>query len=357
MDLKDATWMVRTMDQPVSTVHLDDMNGVFAGGWDGRLTHWDEAGEHVWTAQTNDRISALALNDTTVVVASGLHVVALDRATGEERWSAALEGSADAVMWWQGDLVAVSSVYDIEHNDFIESAVWRFSAEGERHWVERMDERPWTLVEADDRLLAGLGRPRCGHLDVSGAPPFDHVSPVSSSPITCGTSGRTRGLFGQTDGSVVSHTGDVLSVENGSIEHLTCMVKGYVATTDNGLAVGRTETGEQCWSSEGAPVTAQTEAMEHEDASLLWLARAEGAGSSVHVWATNQGGMVASGTFPKVRSMDGTAERAVVGCEDGSVHVWDRTMLQRRLANQAAPSEGVDERTSALQAKLRALRR
>ena len=66
--------MVRTMDQPVSTVHLDDANGVFAGGWDGRLTHWDEAGEHVWTAQTNDRISALALNDTTVVVASGLHV-------------------------------------------------------------------------------------------------------------------------------------------------------------------------------------------------------------------------------------------------------------------------------------------
>ena len=66
MDLKDATWMVRTMDQPVSTVHLDDANGVFAGGWDGRLTHWDEVGEHVWTAQTNDRISALALNDTTV---------------------------------------------------------------------------------------------------------------------------------------------------------------------------------------------------------------------------------------------------------------------------------------------------
>ena len=26
----------------------------------------------------------------------------------------ALEGSADEVIWWQGDIVAVSSVYDIE---------------------------------------------------------------------------------------------------------------------------------------------------------------------------------------------------------------------------------------------------
>ena len=175
MDLNGATWMVRQLEQPVSMVHLDEHNGVFAGGWDGRLTHWDEAGEHVWTAQTNDRVSALALNEDLAVVASGLHIVALDRATGEERWSMALEGSADAVMWWQGNVVAVSSVYDIEHNDFIESAIWRFSPDGDLQWVERMDERPWTLIEVDDRLLAGLGRPGCGHLDVSSTPPLSLI--------------------------------------------------------------------------------------------------------------------------------------------------------------------------------------
>ncbi|MGB2507671.1 MAG: PQQ-binding-like beta-propeller repeat protein, partial [Candidatus Poseidoniaceae archaeon] len=229
MDLNGATWMVRQLEQPVSMVHLDEHHGVFAGGWDGRVTHWDEAGEHVWTAQTNDRISALALSEDVAVVASGLHIVALDRATGEERWSMALEGSADAVVWWQGDVVAVSSVYDIEHNDFIESAIWRFSPDGDLQWVERMDERPWTLIEVDDRLLAGLGRPRCGHLDVSSTPPFNHTLPPTSSPTTCGTGGRTQGLFGQTDGKVVSHEGAVLSTETGAIEHLTCMVKGYVA--------------------------------------------------------------------------------------------------------------------------------
>ena len=357
MDLNGATWMVRQLEQPVSMVHLDEHQGVFAGGWDGRLTHWDEAGEHVWTAQTNDRISALALNEHLAVVASGLHVVALDRATGEERWSMALEGSADAVMWWHGGLVAVSSVYDIEHNDFIESAIWRFSPDGDLQWVERMDERPWTLIEVDDRLLAGLGRPRCGHLDVSSTPPFDHTLPPTSSPTTCGTGGRTQGLFGQTDGNVVSHEGVVLSTEAGAIEHLTCMVKGYVATTDAGLAVGRTETGEQCWSSDGAPVSAQSEAMEHDGASLLWLARADGTGSQLRVWATNRGGMLAEGSFSKIRSMHGTNERLIVGCEDGSLHVWEREMFHRRLNSDAPPAEEADERTSALQAKLRALRR
>lgn len=356
MDLKTATWMVRNLDQPVSMVHLTAEQDVFAGGWDGQLTHWDSEGTHRWTTPTNDRISAIALNDTSVAVASGLHVVVLSRSSGEVVWSVALEGSADEVAWWQGDLVAVSSVYDIEHNDFIESAVWRFSSTGDLRWVERMDERPWTLVAADDRLLAGLGRPRCGHLDVSSSPPFAHTKPPTSSPTTCGTSGRTQGLFGQTDGTVVNHQGEVLSTEEGAVEHLTCMVKGYVATTDDGLVVGRTETGERCWSSKGGTVSAQTEAMEHDGASLFWLARDEGVSSIVNVWATNQGGKLATGSFAKVNAMHGTNERTVLGCEDGSVLVWDRVMFHRRQ-NSIGPTEDTDERTTALQAKLRALRR
>ena len=266
-------------------------------------------------------------------------------------------GSADELVWWQGDLVAVSSVYDIEHNDFIESAVWRFSPDGELLWVERMDERPWTLVEVEGNLLAGLGRPRCGYIDVSQKPPFDHTKPPTSSPTTCGISGRTQALFGQTDGTVVNQQGDVLSTEQGAVEHLTCMVKGYVATTDGRHAVGRTDSGEQCWSSDG-PRYRPNEAMEHDGASLLWLARGEGLSSTVDVWATNRGGKVAFGTFSKVRAMHGTEERAAIGCEDGSVMVWEREMLHRRL-NDDKPlvAEPVDDRTSALQAKLRALRR
>ena len=356
MDLKAATWMVRNLEQPVSMVHLTAEHDVFAGGWDGQLTRWDGEGNHLWSTPTNDRISGIALSGDAVAVASGLHVVVLSYQSGEVLWSAALEGSADEVRWWQGDLVAVSSVYDIEHNDFIESAVWRFSSTGELRWVERMDERPWTLVASDERLFAGLGRPRCGRLDITSAPPFEHIKPTTSSPTTCGTSGRTQGLFGQTDGTVVNHKGAILSTEDGAVEHLTCMVKGYVATTDDGTAVGRTDDGKVCWSSKGTPISVQTEAMEHDGASLLWLARDEGVSSIVNVWATNKGGKLASGSFAKVRAMHGTHERMVLGCEDGSVMVWDREMLHRRMES-TAPSQDTDERTSALQAKLRALRR
>ena len=357
MDLNSATWMVRTLEQPVSALHVTSENEVFAGGWDGRLTLWDDGGEHLWTAQTNDRISAVALSEKAVVVASGLHIVCLDRASGEPMWSVALEGSADEVVWWQGDLVAVSSVYDIEHNDFIESAVWRLSPEGEVLWVERMDERPWALVQVGERLLAGLGRPRCGCLDVSSAPPFTHVASPTPFPTTAGSSGRTRGLFGQTDGTVTDHEGAVLSTESGAVEHLTCMVKGYVATSDGGHAVGRTEDGEACWEAKGAPVSAQMEAMELDGASQLWLARNEGTDSVVNVWASNHSDRQATGRFSRVRAVHGTSQRAAIGCEDGSVVVWDRDMLLRRLDSENTPTQAVDDRTSALQAKLRALRK
>ena len=356
MDLKGAAWMVRSLDQSVSMVHLADSNDVFAGGWDGRLACWDAEGNSLWTAQTPDRISAMALGDDLVIAASGLHLVALDRASGEQRWSVALEGSADDVRWWQGDIIAVSSVYDIEHNDFIESAIWRYTSEGECVWVERMDERPWVVLEQDDTLLAGLGRPRCGYLEIGGTPPFAHVKPPTSSPTTSGSARGSSVLFGQTDGSVVQPDGTVLSTESGSIEHLTCMVKGYVATTDEGHAVGRTDDGEACWESKGAPVSVQMEAMEYEGASLLWVARDEGLGSQLVVWSSNQSTSLASASYGRVRAMHGTGNRAVIGCEDGTVVVWERAMLQRRLQSDTPAVETQDERTSALQAKLRALR-
>lgn len=357
MDLNSATWMVRSLDQRVSSLLITDDNDVLAGGWDGRLMSWDAEGELRWSVQTDDRISSIAFNGQTVAVASGLHVVALQWATGETLWSKALEGSADEVRWWQGELVAISSVYDIEHNDFIESAVWRFTEQGEEVLVERMDERPWAMVSVEDRLFVGLGRPKCGLLDITSSP-FVHHQPATISPITCGSGRGNVGLFGRTDGQVVDHQGNVCSTEEGTIEHLTCMLTGYVATNDQGLAVGRTPSGEACWSSKGMPIAVQMEAMAHGNASTLWLARQEAVNCRLEVWATDQGGLLATGTFSNILCMAGHAERAAVGCEDGTVLVWDRALLRRRLdAPQENPSAPADERTSALQAKLRALRK
>lgn len=356
MDLTSATWMVRSLGEPVSCVHTTSDRTVFAGGWNGRVACWDGEGSSLWTVQTEDRISAFAINDDLVVVTSGLHLVALDRATGEERWRHALEGSADTVVWQDDSLLAVSSVYDIEHNDFIESAVWCCTTEGELRWVERLDERPWSVLVTAEGVFAGLGRPRCGHLVLS-SPPFTHVLPPTDSPTTCGSAAHGRAYFGQTDGTVRSLDGTVLSTESASVEHLTCMVKGYVATTDTGHAVGRTDEGIECWSAKGESVTCQMEAFIDGDVAMVWLARKDGQRGLLEVWRSDRSGRLAHASLGRVHSMHHRTDRAVVGCEDGEVLVWDQSLLNRRLEH--APStndEPEDERASALQAKLRALR-
>ena len=357
MDLKGAMWMQRSLGESVSLVHLMENGDVFAGGWDGRLIRWDEEGTTLWSTQTNDRISALAINGDLVVITSGLHLVALSLDSGKELWSVALEGSADDVHWWNGQIIAVSSVYDIEHNDFIESAIWLFSAQGEQQWVERMDERPWTLVESDGHLLAGLGRPRCGWLDISNTPPFSHTKPPTSFPITCGVSGREHLLFGQTDGSVVMQSGDVLATESGSVEALTCLPTGFAASTDEGHLTVRTAQGGLLWESKGEAISAHCEAFENNDSTHLWVARIQGLSGALSVFSSDTGALVATGHFDRIRCIQGTPNRCVIGCENGDVLVWDRELFMRRLdQDEPQHEEPIDERKSALQAKLRALR-
>ena len=357
MDLATSPWMVRSLGEPVSCVVVGDNHEIFAGGWHGRLTAWDGDGRHQWSTQTNDRVSSMAITTDRIFVANGLHLSALDRYTGANLWSIALEGSADEVLWWQDGVLATSSVYDIEHNDFIESALWKFTPEGEQIWLERFDERPWRMVLVDNKVFVGLGRPRCGLLQLQSITSFQHLESPSHSPITCGANAGTVALFGQTDGTVFSSEGKVLSVEKAAIEHLTKMVKGYIATTDEGHAVGRNEEGVHCWESFGPPVTAQIQAFEDEQTATIWLARSQGVEGHVEVWATNRKEKLAVGNFGRVHSMHGTPQRAVLGCENGDVMVWDKDMLFRRINRQEpTPSENIDDRASLLQAKLRALR-
>jgi hypothetical protein len=58
-----------------------------------------------------------------------------------------------------------------------------------------------------------------------------------------------------------------------------------------------------------------------------------------------------------VRFMHSNEQRLVVGCENGDVHVWERSVFDRRLSSNSQENEGrKDARKSALQDKLRKLR-
>ena len=73
----------------------------------------------------------MAIQDGFIFATSGLHIVCIASSTGEIRWDVPLEESADAVVTTKECVLATSSVYDIEHNDFIESAIWSISFDGD----------------------------------------------------------------------------------------------------------------------------------------------------------------------------------------------------------------------------------
>ncbi len=355
MDLNDAAWMVRSLGQSVSVVHLTDEGEVVAGGWDGLLAMWDADGTLVWKTSTPDRVSALAVGSTSMLATSGLHVLHIDRSTGDVMWSVPLEGSADDVRWWNGQVLAVSSVYDIEHHDFLESAVWCFAPEGDLQWVERLDERPWAVLPSDGRLLAGLGRPRCGWLDLTNGPPFEHVP--GDSPVTCGGAGPVIAAFGCADGSVWGVDGTRLSVEASSITALNGTASGYAVTTEDGQFTVRDMDGTKRWTASGAEVHAQDEALMIDGSGLLWVARAAAQGSEIFVLRADDGSVLASVRTARVRHLHANGQRVAVGYEDGEVRVWEQGLFERRWSKRdAAPNEPQSERASVLQAKLRALR-
>ena len=131
MDLLSACWMIRSLDQAVSSISLDSDNNLIAGGWDGQIKKWDSDGDLQWVQNLPDRISEIVFHNKKIIVASGLHIVCLNSDSGAVEWQKPLEGSADSLLVKNEQIYATSSVYDIEHNDY--HRVENFDFIGRRH--------------------------------------------------------------------------------------------------------------------------------------------------------------------------------------------------------------------------------
>ena len=340
MDLIQAAWMIRDLGQPVSSIDLEE-DSIIAGGWDGTLKMWNGDGDILWSAQCEDRIETIIRIGELVVVTSGLHITCVK--SGDILWSNALEGSADLLAFHNNKIIATSSVYDIEHGDFMESALWQFSLDGELIEVTRMDERPWFL-HSNENLILALGRPKCGLL-VDG----EHRELPSNSPVMCGLSGRENILFGHADGTISSFKGEEISKESTSIESLTCIEQGFVAALDNGDLVARTPNSEQIWAASGCQITTQAAGFD----DLHWCGRWNSLSGSVEGRASS-GELLVSTETSRPRVSDYSENRIAFGFEDGQVLVWERELFRRR-SNQGKGEE--NNRNSALAAKLRSLRK
>lgn len=354
MDLLSSTWMTRSLGESVSALYLGDDGSLLAGGWNGRLKYWDQDGALVWTVSLPDRITILSVQDDAVFATAGLHVVCLEATSGEQRWSHALEGSADSLITFQNQVYAVSSVYDIEHNDFLESAVWNFSFDGAMNWVKRMDERPWVILEHHSQLWLGLGRPMCGFSSIDGDGIISHISTETDSPITSGSKTANSLFFGHANGVVSNHDGVTVYSEESAIEHLFAFEDGYIAALENGILLRRNDTAE-AWSSPGDTITTQRCGFAYNKSQTHWAGRWSGSQGCLEVRDAATGQILISSQSSRCESIASNSNRLAVGFDNGDICLWERSMFERRMKN-GNKSEKKDERKSALQDKLRALR-
>tara|TARA_B100000459_G_scaffold147291_1_gene116294 strand:+ start:8101 stop:9171 length:1071 start_codon:yes stop_codon:yes gene_type:complete len=354
MDLFSSTWVTRSLGESVSAVHLEQDGSIYAGGWNGRLKHWDSEGTLRWTAKLPDRITVLSVSEESVFATSGLHVVCIDSHSGKQRWAHPLEGSADTLSLFEGSVYAVSSVYDIEHNDFIESAVWNFSFDGAMNWVQRMDERPWVLLEYHSKLWLGLGRPKCGYASIDHKGDLAHSLAETESPITCGASDMDSMYFGHANGVISNHEGATLSAEVCSIEQIVPTSSGFIAALENGSLVCMSD-GEKAWTSQGNSITIHGCAFSFNEVSTHWVGRWTGTQGELEVRDSKTGQILASSQSSRCESVSSNSQRIALGFENGDVCLWDKEMFERRMSTESQ-GEKRNERKSALQDKLRALR-
>ena len=339
MDLIQAAWMIRDLGQPVSAIDVEE-DSIIAGGWDGLLKKWNGDGDLLWSIECSDRIEAILRLEDKVVVTSGLHVFCVK--DGEILWSNALEGSADLLELYNGEIIATSSVYDIEHGDFMESAIWKFSIEGELIGVERMDERPW-FVDSKFGLTLGLGRPKCGFLSDS----VHHELPTTS-PVTCGLAGKNAIIFGHADGTITSSQGDLIYKQTQSVESISLMENGFVAALENGELVAITNKSKEIWKAKGQQISTQTVGFDQ----LHWCGRADGSSGQIEV-RNPDGQILVSTNLARPRVSDSSENRVGFGFEDGQILVWEQGLFNRRSKQDISEQDG---KKSALAAKLRSLR-
>ncbi len=377
-DLRDIAWFERTLDAGISTLHLDD-NRVIAGDWDGGIHCWNLEGETQWQVETSNRVSAFAIGGDSLYAVCGRDLVSIELESGEIKWDYELEGSSDLVACTPdgATVLATSSIFDLEMNDFIESSFWRFNAEGKLLFQDSIDERPWSITMRNDGVaFLPLSRPRCGM--IRAAPNELHHTPLpTNSPATCGTSAKSHMVIGHVDGTLTCiddgmvMDDDTYTNQPGSIESISATEPGFLVSISiepgaagsgfggaEGVARSYDENGKLLWQIE----TELGRNIEHvmygprvNDQASAWIVSWDKRQSRTEVRTSSDGGpLFHANSNHRVTSIQGNKEYLVLGFEDGTIYVIQADLLSRRLSE--TPEKEVKKNRPDLAEKLRRLR-
>ena len=356
-DLRDLAWFDRNLDAGISALHLDDER-LIAGDWDGGLHCWDLEGETQWTVKASNRVSGFAVGGRWLYAVCGRDVVSIELSSGEICWEHELEGSSDLVACTpEGEtILATSSVFDLEMNDFIESTIWRFNSEGKLLHQDSIDERPWAIsMRKDGVAFLPLSRPRCGMIRATPEELY-HTPLPTSSPATCGTIAQTHTVVGHVDGTLTCiddgmvMDDDTYTNQPGTIESISATEPGFLVSIvieqgavgagfggAEGLARSYDEKGKLLWQIE----TELGRNIEHvmygpvvNDQASAWFTSWDKRKSVVEVREAIQGApLLRSESDSRVTSIEGNREYLALGLEDGTLYLIESDLLSRRLSS------------------------
>lgn len=369
LDLEEVAWMRRELPSAAAAVLLGRTR-LYAGDHDGGLAAWAEDGELLWRTEQRDRVMHMAgardASPPVIAAACGNEVVVLEAATGEQQWRHELEGSADLVRIQNdgSEVVATSSVYDIEHGDFMESACWRFDDEGNLLHLERFDERPWHLrLDEDGRASLALGRPRCGVMVLERGQ--RHPTLIEQEqPFLAGTDDGDMTLLGSADGALRwlrQKDGKprlVPFVDIGRSPVSAIVVRGddVVHAEEDGEVWCHDRKGGLTWRRRlDLPIVGLSHGPGEGHAGAWWVAGWNDPRSALWVLSPTTGEVIARFEIDvRVTSFDRRDERLAVGLDDGRVLLFQDELFARRLEQAREAAEPVDEDAEAV-AKRRAL--
>ena len=428
VNLTDVCWWERRLSTSISAVAMYG-DSVLVGDWDGLVECWTFEGELKWRTKTIDRIGQFAfstepggavdevadgeevLTDDAAGIlyaTAGRHLVRINPEDGEIIWSIGLDGSADSIeVTKDGSVWATSAVYDIELNDFIESACTLIDTSSEILGQAIFAERAWHIEVRGDSVLLGLGRPRGGFFIIrsdenceekSNDLPNDSGSEVSDlaredgseagerveeggtgkqveeksekeelnnltlehhdlgdSPVTCGIAGRQKTILGHADGSLTAiENGKKIKISqpfkmrDGGIDGLVCTASG-IATVDEAGAISHLATGQKdLWSSNltnaEAPIS-EGPCLDSESSRAVWVTAWNGSEAVLASFGHNNGEQQTQFVeSSRIRVLDYAANYLAVGFDDGRILLLERELLIKRLA--AEPSKNLDENDS-----------
>ena len=377
-ELRELAWFQRNLDAGVSTLHLDDER-LIAGDWDGGIHCWDLEGESLWQQKTSNRVSSMSIGGDNLFAVCGRDIVCIDISSGEIRWSVELEGSSDLVACTPdgSTILATSSIFDLEMNDFLESTFWRFNADGDLLRQDSIDERPWSIeMRSDGVAFLPLGRPRCGM--IRAAEDGLHHTPLpTDSPATCGFTGKSHMVIGHADGTLTAvddgmvMDDDTYTNQPGSIESISATEPGFLVATSiepgaagagfggaEGIARAYNQKGGLLWQIE-TPLGRNIDHVAYgpviDESTSAWISSWDDRISQIEVRSIPGGDYLLQIEMKsRVNSIVGNTEYLAIGFADGDLYLLQGALLTRRLASEAESE--ADEHHSSMAEKLRRLR-